>query len=198
MWAAVKLLTKPHQAAPFSSQCSVSQVPWHKQEPYPDAAPPFHQGFSLVCRETVSQRRIPQETAVCPHPWLKEVMWHRLTAQPFPLEIRHCCGTSVNQDWVKWDLYPNPASSFSHGSWKTVVSCLTRKAEHYLVLTILPILIVSQLLNKVVGQRILQKPSGCLFQQQIKRAAIFLPISQSQYLLILADWFWAWKDSFCF
>lgn len=62
---------------------------------------------------------------------VKQAMQHTgwQTAKSLPLDFRRCCDTAVNQDQVKQNLYPNSGSSFCHHSWKTAVSCLTRKAE---------------------------------------------------------------------
>lgn len=127
-WAGVKVFTNPQRAVPFSSQSSVSQVPWHKQEPSPDAAPSFHQDLSLVCRETETQRKMPQESAVCTIPgWGGDVTQRGTDSSALPSGdqtlLWHCCEPRPGE----MGSVAKPAPSFSHDSWKTVFSCLTRK-----------------------------------------------------------------------
>lgn len=183
LWAGVKLFTNPH-----SSQCSVSQVPGHKQEPSPGAAPPFHQGVSLVCRETVSQGEIPQETAACTTPGWGGDVTQRGTAQPFPW--RSDTAVTLLCTKTEWDgICIQTCILFQ--SWLLKNSgCLPDQKSRTLPLCLL-FFLSSLFLSKVVGQGILQRPRGCPFQQQIKAAGQvhLLPIS-----LILADWFCTWEQ----
>lgn len=206
-WAGVKLFTSPHRVFfLLPGQCQpralaqIGILPW--------CSPSISLGLSLVCRETESRRKIPQETAVCHHPWLRrwcdtetDRAWQRLadsSALPSGDQalLWHCCEPRLSEK----GSVSKPCLLFPSWFLKNSGFLPDHKSRTLLCAYLSSYLTIALLLNKVVGQRILQRRSECSFQQQIKAAVQvnFLPISQSQYLLLLADWFSAWKNSIQF